>query len=173
MTQKSCDNHAEKCRRVPARGGALEYRGRAVHLCDDCQGRVAAGKRLWLDDRYDREDEAAELNVEAAGEFEQRRAHFEAWLRKNRQLQIEFDAMADRARQYRGKFSAWAICNVLRWNQFIETEGDTDYKISNTHVGMLARRYMELDPEDRGGFFDIRPMTGEDFEATKRKCGIK
>ena len=172
MTQRSCDNHAEKCRRVPAVGSALEYRGRTVWLCMDCQQRIASGTRVWLDAKYDREDEAAELQLEGASEYEQAEARFHAWVRKNISIQIEFEKLADRARGNRKKFSAWAVCNVLRWNQVIEKPDGEDFKIPNGFIGFLARIYMERDPEDRGGFFDIRPMKGENFEQTKRRCGI-
>lgn len=172
MSQRSCENHAMKCRRVVALPSPLEYRGRKIYLCDDCAARAAGGKRLWLDDKYDAEDAAEELALETASEYGQAEARFDAWVRKNIWIQIEFEKLSDRARGNRKKFSAWAVCNVLRWNRVIEKPNAEDFKIPNGFIGFLARRYMERGPEDRGGFFEIRPMKGEDFELTKRRCGI-
>lgn len=167
----TCDNHAVKCQTVRTDRPRVEYRGRMVRLCEPCAYAKIDGKRLWLDDKYDAE--AAKAELANLPEFEQAEARFENWNRKNIQIQIEFCKLADRARLGRQRFSAWAICNVLRWNRAIETPDGEDFKIPNGFIGFLARRYMELDPETRGGFFDIRPMKGEDFERTKRRCGIK
>ena len=69
------------------------------------------------------------------------------------------------------KSSHWLVVNQMRWLHALRRI-DGDYLIPNGMIAFAARDYMSDDPAVRGGLFDIRAMPGEDFEKTKRECGI-
>jgi hypothetical protein len=93
------------------------------------------------------------------------------WHLDNLDVYRLFEGFADEARNCgHARLSAWLIVNRIRWETTVVTRGD-DFKVSNDFIGFYARLYMGKDPTVRGGFFQIRPMKGEDFAAVKRRCG--
>ncbi len=167
---KICDNHAVKCVTVVTDTPLYEYRGRAIRLCKTCAQNVVDEKRIWLDDVFDAEDADEADKLEHRGYFRKREKEFHAWLDDNPSLWQSFVDRSEEMRAVRDHCSAWLVVNVIRWDRLIKTTG-TDFKISNDFIGFLARRYMENDPDRRGGFFDIKPMKGEDIATTKKRCG--
>lgn len=172
MPGNYCENHAEICETVETNRPKVQYRGRMVRLCHNCATGAAEGRRLKLDARFDREDKEANEKQAHRGYFNERERAFHAWLNENPSLWAEFVERADEMRRVQDKCSAWLVVNVIRWNRLIKSRSATDFKISNDFIGFLARRYMENDPANRGGFFDIKPMKGEDMAITKKRCGF-
>ncbi len=66
------------------------------------------------------------------------------------------------------KLSARTIIEFIRWNIFLKTVNDEDYKINNNHIAYYARMFMNDHPEHEG-IFELRtianaePVQGEFF----------
>lgn len=52
------------------------------------------------------------------------------------------------------RWSADAVAHVLRWEALVQTRGD-EYRINNSYVALLARRFAERHPE-HAAFFETR-----------------
>lgn len=67
------------------------------------------------------------------------------------------------------KLSARTIIEFIRWNIFVETVDDRDYKINNNHIAYYARLFMKEHPEHEGLFelrsiaYEIEPVQGAFF----------
>ena len=81
---------------------------------------------------------------------------FIQWLSKNAIIWRGFASKALQAKQgsHRGRFSAMAIIQILRWETFI-SDADKTFKINNNRAPDLARLLMDCVPDMRG-YFQIR-----------------
>lgn len=69
---------------------------------------------------------------------------FVAWLPQNREIWLEFCALAKMARERgRDHWSARAILHVLRWNRMLRDSGDV-FKINNHWSAPMSRLYNHL-----------------------------
>lgn len=105
--------------------------------------------------------------------FEDQKAKWLKFHKDNPHVYVLFKRFAFEAMEAgHQKLSAWLITNRIRWETTIVTRSEDPFKVSNNHIAYYARLFMSEDPVVRGGFFRLRPMRGEDFEATKRACGM-
>lgn len=81
---------------------------------------------------------------------------FFRWMQYNSHIWEEFEAKALRMAEYRKRFSARTIIEVMRWHNTIRQEKDVTFKISNNIVPGLARLWMAKHGLDHPKFFDMR-----------------
>lgn len=74
-----------------------------------------------------------------------------------------------RKRGYR-QFGAAAIYERMRWHVMIETNSDSEFKLSNNHKAYYARMFMIEFPEARE-FFRRRELTAADEAEAARVLG--
>lgn len=104
--------------------------------------------------------------------YAEKRLKFLEWHRENPHVFELFVRFCEEARDQGHKnLSAWLIVNRIRWETTVITRGG-DFKISNDMIAFYARLYMAKDSISRGGFFRIKRMKDEDFDRTKKLCGI-
>ena len=96
---------------------------------------------------------------------------WKAWNKANPHVWEKFQAQADALRTVADKSGAWLAVAKLRWDHYFATKGH-EFKMPNDYTAFYARAYMAGQPE-RQGFFEIRRMFGEDWEYTKKVCGLK
>ena len=78
--------------------------------------------------------------------------------RQNPSVYAAFESAALRAIQ-RGKrkLSAKLICEVIRWEHWIDTKDATPFKLNNNYPSYYARLFMHYHPE-YDGFFETRKL---------------
>jgi hypothetical protein len=78
------------------------------------------------------------------------------WVESNWPIYLRFVALAKRAKRANlRRWSADAICHVLRWETALRERSDSGFKINNNRTAGLARLAMALEP-DLKGFFVVR-----------------
>lgn len=71
-----------------------------------------------------------------------------------------FKRFAEQAIQRgRTKLSGQLIIERIRWEIYIITQSDDDFKINNNHTAYYVRKWLEL-YKDREGYFEIRRVRG-------------
>lgn len=169
---KICDNHAVKCQTVPTDMPTMGHRGRTVRLCRGCIQKLREGKRLWLDDRYDVEDELGPMKAAESIKFKRRQSDFDKWIGDNADVWNSFCEVADEMRIKVDHCSHWLCANVVRYEK-IKRQKTGDFKIPNDAIAFMARKYMsDQNRRGRRGFFKIKRLEGEDWKSTKARCGI-
>jgi len=78
------------------------------------------------------------------------------YFQKNPSVWRLFKQYSEKVKGTRGKYSAWAIINQIRWHHEIEKGGD-DFKISNDYIGLYARLLARSDREYLD-FFSLKEM---------------
>jgi hypothetical protein len=69
-------------------------------------------------------------------------ADFKAWLAENWLLWGEFVSLALLVKKRgRTRWSADALCHVLRWQREIRDNSDVTFKVNNNHTSKLARLF--------------------------------
>ena len=53
------------------------------------------------------------------------------------------------------RWSADAICHLIRWHYVVETRSDCGFRLNDHHVTFYARRWVAAHPE-RASFFQIK-----------------
>src|ERR1700754_3088114 len=94
---------------------------------------------------------------------------FIGWLCGNWGLWGEFVQLAAQVKaKGRGKWSADALCHVLRWQRVVRDNMDPTFKINNNRTSRLARLFNACAGED---FFETRRMHqgGWSSEAKERR----
>lgn len=85
------------------------------------------------------------------------RSDAEEWLRRHPGVEGEFFRMADEVRQMNRQVGAKTIAEVIRWKAGIGLfdwwDASDDFKMNNSVVSYLARKYNEKARED---FFALR-----------------
>lgn len=87
---------------------------------------------------------------------------FKKYHKENPHIYEAFKKLALEAVQRRVKFSARAICAVIRWETPISGTGN--YKINDHCSPYYARMFEEEFPQHKG-FFDKRKILPEEFES--------
>lgn len=83
-------------------------------------------------------------------------ADFKAWLAENWLLWGEFVSLALLVRKRgRSRWSADALCHVLRWQREIRDNSDVTFKVNNNHTAKLARLFNGCNGVD---FFETRRL---------------
>ena len=84
---------------------------------------------------------------------------FVSWLAENWLLWGEFVSLALLVKaRGRGRWSADAICHVLRWNREVRDQSDATFKVNNNRTAMLGRLFNACAGER---FFETRRRHGE------------
>lgn len=79
------------------------------------------------------------------------------WHKKNPHIFKAFEKQALRAVEAgKEKISGYAIVNYLRWEVYLETEGD-EFKIRNDWIPFYVRLFQHVHPEHKD-LFNTRPM---------------
>lgn len=104
-------------------------------------------------------------------EFIAKRLRWKRWDADNPHVWPLFEAESDQLRAVASKSGAWLVINRLRWLHMLSTKGEP-FKMPNDFAALYARAYMSS-RKSRHAFFEIRPMLGEDWEYTKKTCGVE
>ena len=92
------------------------------------------------------------------------RQAFVEFHRENPRIYAAFERMALQAiAKGKTKLSAKMIVNVIRWNEYIETNGEP-YRINDAFHAYYARLFMLLHPEHMG-IFELRRLRNEDTDS--------
>ncbi|MCH7902286.1 hypothetical protein IIC68_00880 [archaeon] len=99
-------------------------------------------------------------------------AKFKAYHKAHPGVYKEFKACANRMKGVKGKYSAWTIVNVIRWNY--DLKADEPFKINNDFIALYARLLIYHDPSF-DGFFELRkmkPCSRQESEEEKHRMGV-
>lgn len=89
------------------------------------------------------------------------RAAFEKFDEENPRIWELFVGLCERAlRAGRRRAGARMIMEVIRWEIFVTTKSDDDFKINDHHTPYYARKYMGQHPE-LPEFFELRRLACE------------
>jgi hypothetical protein len=89
-------------------------------------------------------------------------AAFERFITENPEVYRRFRLLAVKLKA-KGitRWGAKSLWEVLRWELAVETNASVkEYRLNNNHVSRMARKLMAEEPEEFGGFFELRQLKG-------------
>lgn len=96
------------------------------------------------------------MNKDTGKTLEERFKEFCLFHNSNRNVYTSLHTLAKEAKTSgASKCSIELLYNKLRWDSYLETKGESEFKLSNNHKVFYANLLMLLNP-DLVGFFDTR-----------------